>query len=120
MSAPPNEGRETLAPTGAADGNVCPTNKRAGTMADVDTRIEQFKKMAADDPKNELGHFSLGRAYLEAGRHDEATASFNRVIELNANLSRAYHLLAQSLLKQGDRAAAVERLTAGVQVAHAR
>ena len=35
-------------------------------MADANTRIEQFKKMAADDPDNELGHYSLGRAYLES------------------------------------------------------
>ena len=89
-------------------------------MADVDTRIEQFKKMAGDDPNNELGHFSLGRAYLEAGRYDEAAASLERVISLNKNLSRAYHLLASTLLKQGKREAAVERLTQGVQVAHAR
>jgi tetratricopeptide (TPR) repeat protein len=89
-------------------------------MADVDMRIEQFRKMASDDPNNELGHFSLGRAYLEAGRYDEAVASFERVIELNANLSRAYHLLAQALLKQDKRDAAVERLAQGVQVAHAR
>lgn len=89
-------------------------------MAEVDTRIEQFKKMASDDPNNELGHFSLGRAYLEAGRYDEAAASFERVLELNRNLSRAYHLLASTLLKQGKRDAAVERLTEGVQVAQAR
>ena len=89
-------------------------------MADVDTRIEQFKKMASDDPNNELGHFSLGRAYLEAGRYDEAVASFERVLQLNSNLSRAYHLLAQALLKQNKRDAAVERLTQGVQIAHAR
>ncbi|CAA9413769.1 MAG: hypothetical protein AVDCRST_MAG64-2478, partial [uncultured Phycisphaerae bacterium] len=40
-------------------------------MADLDTRIEQFRKMASDDPGNELGHFSLGRALLDAGRDAE-------------------------------------------------
>jgi Fe-S cluster biosynthesis and repair protein YggX/cytochrome c-type biogenesis protein CcmH/NrfG len=89
-------------------------------MAEIDTRIEQFKKMASDDPSNELGHFSLGRAYFEAGRYDEAAESFERVIQLNSNLSRAYHLLASTLLKQGKRDAAVERLTQGVRIAHAR
>ena len=70
-------------------------------MADIHTRIEQFKKMASDDPKNELGHFSLGRAYLEGEKLDEAVASFRRVIELNANLSKAHQLLGTALVKQG-------------------
>ena len=54
-------------------------------MADIHTRIDQFKKMATDDPNNELGHFSLGRAYLEAGIYDNAATSFERVIEINPN-----------------------------------
>src|SRR5215208_5442702 len=89
-------------------------------MADIHTRIEQFKKMASDDPNNELGHFSLGRAYLEAGIYDNAAASFDRVIEINPNMSRAYQLLASALLKQGMKDAAVARLTQGVKVANER
>ena len=36
-------------------------------MSDPNARIEQFRKMAEADPDNELGHFSLGKAYLDAG-----------------------------------------------------
>ena len=47
-------------------------------MSDTASRIEQFKKMAEADPTNELGHFSLGRAYLPIGsafrRHAADTA----------------------------------------------
>jgi Fe-S cluster biosynthesis and repair protein YggX len=89
-------------------------------MADVNTRIEQFRKMAEDDPANELGHFSLGRAYLDAGIHDGAIASFERVIELNPNMSRAYQLQAEALLQKGQKDLAIERLTRGAQVAHER
>src|SRR4051794_28580366 len=50
-------------------------HKRSNEMPDS-MRIEQFRKMASDDPNNELGHFSLGRALLEAGEPAEAAKSF--------------------------------------------
>lgn len=86
----------------------------------VDLRIEQFKKMAAADPANELGHFSLGKALLDAGETAPAIQSFERVIALNANISRVYLLLAQALLKENQRDAAIARLREGVQIAQAR
>jgi Fe-S cluster biosynthesis and repair protein YggX len=89
-------------------------------MPDIHTRIEQFKKMASDDPNNELGHFSLGRAYLEAGIYDSAAASFQRVIEINPNMSRAYQLLSTSLLRQNEKDKAIHYLTEGVKIAHER
>jgi Fe-S cluster biosynthesis and repair protein YggX len=89
-------------------------------MADSVGAIERFQKMAEADPNNELGHFSLGRALLEAERWPEAAASFQRTIELNANMGRAYQLLATALLKLDRRDAAIERLTQGVKVAQAR
>ena len=82
--------------------------------------IERFQKMAEADPTNELGHFSLGRALLDAGRYQEAAASLSRVVELNPNMGRAYQLLAQALLKLDQRDQAVERLTQGVKIATAR
>ena len=89
-------------------------------MADIHTRIEQFKKMASDDPNNELGHFSLGRAYLEAGIYDNAASSFQRVLEINPNMSRAYQLLGTALLRQNEKDKAVHYLTEGVKIAHER
>ena len=71
-----------------------------------DTRIEQFKNMTEADPENELGHFSLGKAYLDAGQFDDAAASLRRVLELNAEFSKAYALLGQGyadLAQQVDR-----------------
>ena len=85
-----------------------------------EARIEQFKKMAEADPDNELGHFSLGRAYLEAGRYSESAASLERAISLNANLSKAYQLLAEALLKMDQRDPAIARLSHGVKIADAR
>lgn len=83
-------------------------------------RIEQFKKMAEADSENELGHFSLGRAYLDAGQYADAAASLERAISLNKNLSKGYQLLAEAMLKMDMRDPAVARLTEGVKIAHER
>ena len=88
-------------------------------MADT-SRIEQFRKMATDDPDNALGHFSLGRELLNAGMAADAVASFEQVIRIDANLSRAYQLLGTALLRLGRRDEAVGRLAAGLKVAHER
>ena len=84
---------------------------------DNDNRIEQFRKMAEADPENELGHFSLAKAYMEKGLHDEATASLTRVIELNANMSKAYQMLGEAYDKLDRRQDAIEWMSKGLQVA---
>jgi Fe-S cluster biosynthesis and repair protein YggX len=89
-------------------------------MSEQNARIEQFRKMAEADPSNELGHFSLGKAYLEAGMNGPAIQSFQRALELNPNISMVYQLLATALLKENRKAEAIERLTKGVEVAAAR
>jgi tetratricopeptide (TPR) repeat protein len=88
-------------------------------MAESDV-IQRFLKMTEADPTNELGHFSLGRAYLDAGRFQDAVVSFDRCLELNPNMGRAYQLLAGALLKTGQREKAIERLTQGAKVTSER
>lgn len=89
-------------------------------MADLDTRIDQFRKMANDDPGNELGHFSLGRALVDAGRDAEAVESFGRALAINPTLSKAYQLAAAALLKLGRQDEAIARLAVGVTAANDR
>jgi Fe-S cluster biosynthesis and repair protein YggX len=89
-------------------------------MADTNERIDRFRNMAEADPGNELGHFSLGRAYMEAGRYAEAIDSLKRAIVINRNLSKAYQFVAQSQLKLNQPGDAVATLTEGVKVADAR
>ncbi|MGH7177159.1 MAG: Fe(2+)-trafficking protein [Tepidisphaeraceae bacterium] len=89
-------------------------------MSETDLRIEQFRKMANDDPDNELGHFSLGRALFEAGRFDEAIASLSRVLELNPNIGKAYQLLAGAQLRAEKKDQAIATLKTGAKVAHER
>jgi predicted Zn-dependent protease len=55
-----------------------------------------FGRWPTTTPNNELGHFSLGRALLDAGQDDESVQSFDRALEINANLSKAYQLAAEA------------------------
>lgn len=89
-------------------------------MTTLDERISQFQKMAQDDPENELGHFSLGKALQEAERFREAAAAFERTIALNANLSKAYQYLGQCYQRLNDRDRAIDVLRRGFEVADAR
>ena len=82
-----------------------------------DQRIQQFRQMAEADPTNELGHFSLGRALLEADRADEACKSLAAAVELNPRMSKGFQLLAQAFERAGQREKAVETATRGAQVA---
>jgi Fe-S cluster biosynthesis and repair protein YggX len=89
-------------------------------MSENSERIEQFRKMAEADPTNEIGHFSLGREYFNAGQYDAAVQSLRRVVQLNPNISKAYQLIGQSLLKQNKRDEAIAILTDGVKMADSR
>lgn len=82
-----------------------------------DRRIQQFKQMSEADPENELGHFSLGKAYLDAGRHADAIAPLQRALELKPRLSKAYQLLAEAFDAIGQSAKAIDTLSRGVAVA---
>ncbi|NOT00856.1 MAG: hypothetical protein HOP29_09530 [Phycisphaerales bacterium] len=89
-------------------------------MADMDSRIAQFKNMAEADPDNELGHFSLGKAYIDAKRYAEAEQPLRRVLQLNPAYSKAYEMLGKALVESGRRADAVSVLEQGYAVAAER
>lgn len=89
-------------------------------MADTNSRIEQFRKMANDDPKNEVAHFSLGREYLAAGDYQASLESLDRCLALNPNISKAYQLQAQALLHLNRTEDAIAKLSEGVKRADSR
>jgi Fe-S cluster biosynthesis and repair protein YggX len=89
-------------------------------MNQLQERITQFRKMANDDPENELGHFRLGQLLVEAGQHEEAVQSFQRTLQLSPQFSKVYQLLATSLLKLQRQEDAVQVLQQGYAVADER
>jgi tetratricopeptide (TPR) repeat protein len=83
-------------------------------------RIAQFRKMAQDDPDNELGHFRLGQLLMEDNNVEDAARSFQRTLVLSPAFSKVYLLLAQCQLKLGRRDEAIGTLREGFKVADQR
>src|SRR5437667_2266748 len=90
------------------------------TMSQLQERIAQFRKMANDDPDNELGHFRLGQLLMEAGQFAEAAASFRRTLELSPEFSKVFQLLGSCLIQEGQRDEAIKVLKDGFAVADRR
>lgn len=91
-----------------------------GEVMDASERIAQFRNMAEADPTNEMAHFSLGNALLQAGQAAEAAASLQRCIDLQPRMSKAYQLAGQALERAGRKDDAVRVLTKGYEVAASR
>ncbi len=89
-------------------------------MSPLQDRIAQFRKMANDDPDNELGHYRLGQLLMEDKQYGEAVQSFRRTLELSPTFSKVYHLLALGLLHDNRRDEAVQALRQGFEVADER
>jgi tetratricopeptide (TPR) repeat protein len=89
-------------------------------MSQLQDRIAQFRKMASEDPDNELGHYRLGQLLLEDGQYAEAVQSFQRTLELSPQFSKVFQLLATAYLRLGDQAQAVATLNNGFAVADER
>lgn len=88
-------------------------------MSQVD-RIAQFQHMAEADPTNEMAHFSLGNALLAEQRFGEAAKSFERVIEISPEMSRAYELGGRAMVGAGWADRAVELFNRGYEIAARR
>lgn len=86
-------------------------------MSQIHERIAQFRKMASDDPDNELGHFRLGQLLMEAGQFEDAITSFRRTLVLSPQFAKVFQLLGQCLTQLQRREEAVEVLTTGYAIA---
>src|ERR1700676_952951 len=89
-------------------------------MSQLQDRITQFRKMANDDPDNELGHYRLGQLLMEDKQYPSAVQSFRRTLELSPQFSKVYHLLALCLLNDNQRDEALKVLREGFAVADER
>jgi Fe-S cluster biosynthesis and repair protein YggX len=84
---------------------------------DIAQRIAQFENMANADPSNEMAHFSLGRAYVEAGRFADGAASYLRCVNLVPDMSKAFQMAGDALIKADQKDRAAEVLSKGYEVA---
>lgn len=84
---------------------------------DIETRIAQFEQLTKDDPKNDMAFFSLGGAYNQAGRYDDAAAAYRQCIAINDGFSKAYQLAGAALMAAQKPDEAGEVLQEGYRVA---
>lgn len=87
---------------------------------ETNDRIAQWENMTEADPENSMGWLSLGTAYKDADRLEDAAESLRRAVQLDGSLSRAYQLLGQVLIKLGQNEEAGRVLTRGYQMAAQR
>jgi Fe-S cluster biosynthesis and repair protein YggX len=88
-------------------------------MTDIDDRIAQWEQMAREAP-DDMAFFSLGSAYKDAERLEEAARAFAMAIEMNPGMSRAYQLRGQVLLQLQRADEAAQVLATGYRVAAER
>ena len=63
------------------------------------TNFDHLRAAVKADGLNELAHFRLGRAYMEAGHHLQAIPIFRRCIELNPQYAQAWLWLARAYVQ---------------------
>lgn len=82
-------------------------------------RIQQWEQMCREAP-DDMAYFSLGNAYKEAERGEDAVGAYKKAVEHNPKMSRAWHMLGQALMKLEKNDEATAALTEGYKVAAAK
>jgi len=80
-------------------------------------RIEQIRSMLESNPQDVFLHYSLGMEYAGAQRFDEASAEFNRCIELDRNYLPAFVEAGKCLRRAGRLDEAGRTFAAGMELA---
>src|SRR5262245_34888904 len=88
-------------------------SKGVSFMSQRQEQIANFRKMANDDPENELGHFRLGQLLMEDGQYEQAVQSFRRTLELSPQFSKVFQLLGSCLIQLGRKDEAIRVLQDG-------
>ena len=83
----------------------------------LDKKIAQFEKLVAHNAQDVLSRFTLGRAYLEAGRADDAIRTLDELLALKPDYTAAFVLLGEACEKAGKLARAIKTYTRGIELA---
>jgi tetratricopeptide (TPR) repeat protein len=76
----------------------------------LDERERKYLDMIEAFPESPLGHFTLGRYYVEQGRFREALAPLERCVAEEQDWAAALVALADAHAGLGDKAKAIELL----------
>ncbi|MBI1978158.1 MAG: tetratricopeptide repeat protein [Candidatus Omnitrophica bacterium] len=87
---------------------------------DVQARITRYQRVIELDPEDVLGYFSLGTAYLDGRRSEEARKAFEQAIQVDPNHSPSYFSLGVALEALERTKEAVHVYEQGLKVADRR
>lgn len=81
------------------------------------SRLEMLEAFTRQRPTDSFSHYGLAMEYASTGRHDEALATFQKLLAFNPDYTAAYFHAGQLLARLGRVAEAREMLQRGVEVA---
>jgi tetratricopeptide (TPR) repeat protein len=113
-------GGGSAAPTAAGALKAGAPPALAADGAALRKKIEQFEKLVAHNAADTLSRFTLGRAYLEAGRAEDAVRILEEALALKADFTAAYVLLGEAYEKAGKLARALKTWNKGIEIAQAK
>ena len=87
---------------------------------EIESRIERYRKVIELDPDDVLGYFSLGTAFMDAKRLDEARSAFEKAVSVEPNHSPSYFNLGVVLESLGNAEEACKVYERGIPVADRR
>jgi tetratricopeptide (TPR) repeat protein len=67
----------------------------------MESRIEYFERMLADNPDNPTGLLALANEYRKAGRDEDEAAALQRYVATHDDEGNAYGRLGEVLLRLG-------------------
>ncbi len=83
-------------------------------------REQQFLEMVREFPDSPMGHFSLGKFYLESARYLDAARALGEAVRLDANYAAAWVALGDAWNSAGDGAKAKEAWERALATPHGR
>jgi cytochrome c-type biogenesis protein CcmH/NrfG len=84
----------------------------------MDDRERQYLELTKEFPESPMGHFSLGKLYLDQGRYDDAAKCLDTAVRLDPTYAAAMVSLGEAYAGAGKTALA--RTTWEKAIEHAR
>ena len=81
------------------------------------SRLETLEEFVRQRPQDAFAHYGLALEYANAGRGDDALATFQKLLGLNPNYTAAYHQAALLLTRLGRTDDARAMFQRGIEVA---
>ena len=81
------------------------------------SRLETLEEFVRERPADAFAHYGLAMEYVNAGRAEDALATFQKLIGFNPNYSAGYHQAALLLTHLGRTDEAREMFRRGIEVA---